>query len=184
VIGTPLPTPSTHRIFAAIPTQSPLMQKKILVPLLAALLLFTPAAPAFAAQADIDLLQGYVGTWNGSGQLTGPDSGSVRCRLTFRPSGEKVSFSGRCTLAGSGSRSFSGTMKFNDATGKFEASSTDGSVVGRKSGRNITFDMNSNTVQGEVTSTMQLRGSEIRIEFELTNRKGEVSGSRVTFTRS
>lgn len=160
------------------------MQKKTLA-FLAALLFAAPVtAPALAAPADVELLQSYVGTWNGAGELTGPDSGSVRCRLTFRPSGEKVRFTGRCTLAGSGSRSFSGTMAFNDETGRFEASSTDGSVVGRKSGRNITFNMSDTTTQGEVTSTMSLRGNEIRIEFELTNRKGEVSGSRVTFTRS
>ena len=130
------------------------------------------AAPAIAAPADIELLQSYAGSWHGAGELTGPDSGSVRCRLTFRPSGEKISFTGRCTVAGSGTRGFTGVISFNDATGSYEASSRDGTVVGRKSGRNITFNMSDTTTQGEVTSTMSLRGNEIRIDFELTEPQG------------
>jgi hypothetical protein len=177
------PHRSTHRIFAAIPKQSPPMLRTILA-LLAALAFTLPVAPAVAAPADVELLQSYAGSWRGTGELTGPDSGSVRCRLTFRPSGEKLSFSGRCTVAGTGTRSFSGVMSFNEATGRYEASSSDGTVVGRKSGRTITFNMSDTTTQGEVTSSMSLRGNEIRVDFELTDRNGEVSGSRVTFTRS
>jgi hypothetical protein len=156
------------------------------LPLFAALLLaLAPMVPAVAAPADVELLQGYAGSWRGAGELTGPDSGSVRCRLTFRPSGEKLSFSGRCTLAGSGTRAFNGVLSFNEATGRYEASSTDGTVVGSKSGRNITFNMSDTTTQGEVTSSMQFRGDQIRIDFELKDSEsGEVSGSRVTFTRS
>jgi hypothetical protein len=160
------------------------MHKKTLA-LLAALLFTLPAAPALAAPADIELLQSYAGSWRGTGELTGPDTGSVRCRLTFRTSGEKLSFSGRCTVAGTGTRGFTGVISFNDQTGRYEASSSDGTVVGRKSGRTITFNMSDTTTQGEVTSSMSLRGNEIRVDFQLTDDDtGEVSGSRVTFTRS
>lgn len=160
------------------------MTKKTLA-FLAAALLSVPAIPAFAAPADVELLQSYAGSWRGAGELTGPDSGAVRCRLTFRPSGQKLSFTGRCTVAGSGTRGFTGTIAFNDATGRYEASSSDGTVVGRKSGNTITFNMSDSTVQGEVTSTMSLRGDQIRVDFELKDADtGEVSGSRVTFTRS
>lgn len=173
----------SNRIFAAIPKQSPAMNKKTIA-FLAAALLAVPAVPSFAAPADVQLLQSYAGTWSGQGQLTGPDSGSVRCRLTFRPSGQKLSFNGRCTVAGTGTRGFSGSISFNEQSGRFEASSTDGTVAGRKSGNTITFDMSSSTVQGEVTSSMSLRGNQIRVDFELKDREGQVSGSRVTFTRS
>jgi hypothetical protein len=152
---------------------------------LAAALLSIPAVPAFAAPADIELLQSYAGSWRGAGELTGPDSGSVRCRLTFRALGDKLSFTGRCTVAGSGTRGFTGTIAFNEATGRYEASSSDGTVVGRKSGNTITFNMSDSTTQGEVTSSMSLRGNQIRVDFELKDADtGEVSGSQVTFTRS
>jgi hypothetical protein len=173
-----------HRIFAAIPTQSPAMNKKILA-LAAAALLSAPAVPVSAAPADIELLQSYAGSWRGEGELTGPDSGSVRCRLTFRAIGEKLSFNGRCTVAGSGTRGFTGSISFNESTGRFEASSSDGTVVGSKSGSTITFNMSDSTVQGDVTSTMSLRGNQIRVDFSLKDADtGQVSGSKVTFTRS
>lgn len=160
------------------------MQKKTLT-LLAALLFAIPAAPAFAGPADVALLQAYAGNWRGAGELTGPDSGSVRCRLTFEPNGQKLSFNGRCTLAGSGTRTFTGTIAYNDAARRYEATSPEGIAVGRKSGSAITFNMNDTTPQGDITSTMSLRGDEIRVDFELKNNKtGEVAGSRVTFTRS
>lgn len=160
------------------------MNKKTLA-FLAAALLSVPAIPVFAAQADVDLLKTYAGSWRGEGELTGPDSGSVRCRLTFRSLGEKLSFTGRCTVAGSGTRGFTGSIAFNESTGRYEASSSDGTVVGRKSGNSITFDMSSTTVQGDVTSTMQLSGNQIRVDFSLKDADtGEVSGSKVTFTRS
>ena len=160
------------------------MNKKTLA-FLAAALVSVPAVPAFAAPADVQLLQSYAGSWRGAGELTGPDSGSVRCRLTFRAQGEKLSFTGRCTVAGSGTRGFTGSISFNDATGRYEASSSDGTVVGRKSGNTISFNMSSSTVQGDVTSTMTLNGNQIRVDFELKDEDtGEVSGSRVTFTRS
>jgi hypothetical protein len=160
------------------------MNKKTLA-FLAAALLSVPAIPAFAAPADVELLKSYAGSWRGEGELTGPDSGSVRCRLTFRTLGEKLSFNGRCTVAGSGTRGFTGSISYNDATGRYEASSTDGTVVGRKAGNSITFNMSDTTVQGDVTSSMQLNGNQIRVDFELKDADtGEVSGSRVTFTRS
>jgi hypothetical protein len=160
------------------------MNKKTLA-FLAAALLSVPAVPVFAAPADIELLQSYAGTWRGAGELTGPDSGSVRCRLTFRALGEKLSFTGRCTVAGSGTRGFTGSIAFNEATGRYEASSSDGTVVGRKSGNTITFNMSDTTTQGEVTSSMSLSGNQIRVDFQLKDEDtGEVSGSRVTFTRS
>jgi hypothetical protein len=109
----------------------------------------------------------------------------VRCRLTFRSQGQKLSFTGRCTVAGSGTRGFTGSIAFNESTGRYEASSSDGTVVGRKSGNTITFSMSDTTTQGEVTSTMSLSGNQIRVDFQLKDEDtGEVSGSRVTFTRS
>ena len=161
------------------------MIRKTLALAAALLLILAPMAPAVAAPADVELLQSYAGSWRGAGELTGPDSGSVRCRLTFRPQGEKLSFSGRCTVAGSGTRAFTGVLSFNEASGRYEASSMDGTVVGSKSGRNITFNMSDTTAQGDITSSMQFRGDQIRIDFELKDSDtGEVSGSRVTFTRS
>ena len=92
---------------------------------------------------------------------------------------------GRQAKTGSGTRGFTGSIAFNEATGRYEANSTDGTVVGRKSGNTITFDMNSTSIQGDVTSSMSFRGNQIRVDFSLKDAEtGEVSGSQVTFTRS
>lgn len=157
---------------------------KILLVLAALILSIMTAAPALAAPADIELLHGYAGSWRGAGELTGPDSGQVRCRLTMRPSGAKLSFSGRCTLAGSGTRRFDGVLAYNEASGRFESSSSQGTFQGRKSRGGIVFSMQDSTPQGDVTSTMSLTGGKINVDFELTDRDGAVSGSRITFTRS
>lgn len=151
----------------------------------AAALLAASAAPAFAAPADVALLQTYAGSWRGTGQMTGRDTGEVRCRLTMTPSGDDLSFTGRCTLAGTGSRRFSGIIAYNTKTGRFESRSDSTTVVGRKSGNGIVFSVQDTTLDGDITSTMSLKGGAIGVDFKIVDSKsGKVTASAISFTRS
>ena len=97
------------------------------------------ATPAFAAKADLDLIQSYVGNWRGRGPMTNGDQKkeTVVCRLEItRSTQEKIGFSGRCALAG-GNLSMNGTMAYIVAANRYEAiitSNTEftGTAIGMK----------------------------------------------------
>ena len=100
----------------------------------------TIPAPVLAGAAETRYLEGLVGTWRGEGVIKGENGGNVSCRLTLRGSGERLSFNGRCSLSGGGgAQSFSGTIRYNDARGRWESSSSGETVVGKKSGSTLTF---------------------------------------------
>jgi hypothetical protein len=78
---------------------------KRLLSLALALLAAMPfGTPVYAAQADIDLLKNYVGEWRGRGIAQFSDTGkdeTIVCRMTITDSEPtKVTFNGRCTIAG------------------------------------------------------------------------------------
>ena len=82
----------------------------------AALLLVPATAPAIAGPNETAFLERLVGTWKGTGKISGPEGGNVSCRLTFKPSGARLNYSGRCALSGgSGAQSFTGSIRFNDS---------------------------------------------------------------------
>lgn len=153
--------------------------------LLAAMLLPT-VAPALAGPAEAALLQEYVGTWKGEGRLTGAEEGAVVCRLTLRPAGAKVAFSGRCAYDGSGAKSFSGTMTYNDAKKRFEStSSASRTVAGKKSGGGIVFTTEQSDRRGTVTSTLSLNGGTIEVDFRMVDaRTKKVTRGNIPFARS
>jgi len=143
------------------------------------------AMPALAAPADVALLLQYAGNWRGKGPMTGADTGTVACRLALKPSGEKIRFSGRCTLPGAGGSGFSGTLSYNAAANRFEATSSNGTVIGRKRGGGIVFAMEDDTRQGKVTSTMSLTGGTIKVEFQIIDAKTDrVTQARIPFAKS
>lgn len=151
---------------------------------LLALLIASPIAPAFAAQADVALLQKYAGNWRGKGTLTGAESGSILCRLSFRPKGERLSYSGRCS-AGAGAQSFTGTMAFNESTKRFEATSSGQTIAGKRSGGGVVFTTNTSTRRGTITSTMSLKGGTISFQFRMVNPKTKaVTEGSVGFSKS
>ena len=46
-------------------------------------MIFTGAQPVMAAPADIALLKTYLGTWKGTGTLTGAQTNPVTCRMSL-----------------------------------------------------------------------------------------------------
>lgn len=146
-------------------------------------------APALAGQAENALLAKYAGEWRGTGKVSGPDPGTVVCRITFKPSSNKLSYTGRCTYSGQGTASFRGTMLYNDAKKRFEASSSAQGVstttVGKKQGGGIVFAASGmDTRYGTASSVMTLAGNAIKMSFKLVDKDGETTASSISFKKS
>lgn len=151
------------------------------------LVALAPVPVANAAQADVALLHEYAGNWRGEGALTGAEEGRVTCRLTMQPNGEKMSFSGRCTLAGSGTQSFQGAIVYNDAARRYEAVArgTDGGAVGRRSGGGIVFNLDGANERGTVRTTLSLTSGRIVVDVSMVEAKSSAkTQARIPFTRS
>jgi hypothetical protein len=137
-----------------------------------------------AGSSETQFLQSLVGSWAGRGQVSGEDGGTMTCRMTFKPSGERLNYNGRCTLSGgSGSQSFSGRISYNDAKGVYESTSRGRTVRGQQSGSTLVFTTSVNNTRGKGTSTMQLSPGGINVSFDMVNRRGERSAGSIPFSR-
>ncbi|MDB5505607.1 MAG: hypothetical protein JWR75_245 [Devosia sp.] len=143
------------------------------------------AQPALAQS----VLPNYVGTWQGSGQVTGPDGGNVKCRMVFRQTNAgKLNYTGRCSLA-QGSQSFTGTLVYNEGANRYEAIGSAQGVttqsVGKQQGSSIVFSSSgSDTKFGTASSTLVFSPSQIQVKFKLVNPKGETMTSDIALTKS
>ena len=148
------------------------------------------ALPATAGEAENAVLAKYAGDWRGTGKVVGPDPGTVVCRLSFKAStAGKLSYSGRCSFGGSGAASFRGTMIYNDAKNRYEASSSaqgaSATTVGKKVGSTIVFaSAGMKTSYGTASSVMTLSGSSIKLAFKLVDKKGQTTASAISFKKS
>lgn len=151
------------------------------------------SALAHAAQADLNLIQSYVGDWRGSGAMTNADGNSetVRCTLgVTRSTAEKINFRGRCALAGA-NLSMNGTMAYLEATNRYEAvltsnTSFSGNATGRRSGNTVTFNISSTNEDGEsanVRAGFGLSNGKINVDFTVTNPDGSRLRASVPFDR-
>src|SRR5690606_2218133 len=114
-------------------------------------------SPALAGPEETEFLHRMAGTWTGEGRVSGEESGTVSCRLTLKPSGERLNFNGRCNYSGSSApQSFSGRISYNDRTGQYETSSRGNTAVGSRKGSTLTFVTQQNDMRGKGTSTMSL----------------------------
>jgi hypothetical protein len=143
------------------------------------------SAPAFAGEREVAYLQSLAGTWQGKGKISGPEGGSVACRLTLRPNGSRLNFSGRCAMSGgSGAQSFSGVIRYDDSEGVYESSSQGQTVAGRKSGSSLVFVTNVNNSRAKGTSTMTLSPGAIKVQFKMLNpRSGATSAGSIPFRK-
>jgi hypothetical protein len=164
-----------------------LLSRLKVLALVAALLL--PAAPALAGPAEVALLGKYEGSWKGTGKVTGPDPGTVVCRLTLKAaSGGRFTYSGRCSFS-SGGASFRGTLLYNDDANRFEASTSSTGIsstaIGRKQGGGVVFSTtDTRTQMGSVSSTLSLTGGKISMSFKLVDKRGRATSSAITFART
>ena len=157
---------------------------------LASALALPMTLPVVAGPAENATLAKYAGDWRGTGKVVGPDPGTVVCRLSFKAStAGKLSYSGRCSFGGSGAASFRGTMVYNDAKNRYEASSSaqgaSATTVGKKVGNTIVFaSAGMDTRYGTASSVMTLSGSSIKLAFTLVDKKGQTTASAISFKKS
>lgn len=135
------------------------------------------SAPAFAAPADVALLQSYLGDWRGRGVLIGANTETVVCRLTLTQGNQdKVNYNGRCTLAGT-QLSVAGTMAYVEANKRFEAAMSSnatftGLAVGQKRGGGLVFNLRERDEDEEgkelnITAQITLSTDAINVVFEV-----------------
>lgn len=136
--------------------------------------------PAYAAQDDIDLLKSYVGEWRGRGVAQFSDTGedeTVVCRMTINDAEPtKVTFDGRCTIAGR-TLAVAGTVAYVEAANRYEAimsslASFQGVAIGQRRGGNIAFnliDRNAESGEHRIDADLSLQGDSIHMDFKIAN---------------
>lgn len=152
------------------------------------------ALPAFAAPADVALLQSYIGEWRGRGVLVGANTETVVCRMTVSQGNQdKINYSGRCSLAGT-QLSVAGTMAYVDANKRFEAAMSSnatftGLAVGQKRGSGLIFNLRERDEDEEgkdltITAQIHLQEEAISVVFEVVYvENGDSLRAEVPFTR-
>jgi hypothetical protein len=175
------------------------MLKKIMQVLAAAVLMLAiglPAAPLQAGPSELALLESYVGSWSGSGQLVGGERPErFTCRLTISKGNQsKINYAGRCSLV-SMNLSVSGTILYDDAARAYQAVMSSnvgfkGQAVGRRSGNRITFDLDTQQVDRggnniRIGAEIILQSGDIAVDFEVEfNNSGQVLTAKVPFNRA
>lgn len=157
--------------------------------------LMMATGPVYAGDAEVALLQSYVGSWKGSGVLIGGEGPErFNCRMTIAKGNRgKINYAGRCNLAGT-NLSVSGAIGYIDAAGRYEAAMTSnatfrGDAVGRKQGSGIVFNLRERDTDEEgndmtVSSRIVLRGGEINVQFNVVfNDTGDRMEASVPFSR-
>lgn len=120
--------------------------------------------PALAGASENAFLGRLVGIWNGKGTLTGGETGELSCRATIRQRSEGINFSVKCDVPEFGAQNFSGIVSYNDAAGRYEATSAGGEVtVGTKSGNAVVFNAKLKGI-AIGTSVMKLTPSRIVVD--------------------
>ncbi len=155
------------------------------------------AAPAYAAKADVELLQSYIGTWKGSsdlkGRFRGKDGGKVSCTLSLsKGNGDKVNYAGNCTLAGT-SMTVKGTIVYNDAGKRYESAMTSnvsfsGLAIGKRQGGGLSFSFKEKNKDEEgmgmsVNAAITLNPEKIGVNFDVAFDNGDKLSASVPFTK-
>ena len=163
---------------------------------IAAALLTLASPAAFASQADLDLLQSYVGDWTGHGTTTFSASGNsetVQCRLGITsPEVTKLQYHGKCAVAGA-VLTMNGTVAYDPASNRYLAAMTGntpfaGVAVGRRYGQSLDLSLTDTNKQTgdtyDIASSLALTGGDIVVQFEVKNlNTGEVISAKVPFTK-
>lgn len=151
--------------------------------------------PARAGEAEMALLQTYIGNWAGAGVLVGGDQPEAfTCRLKVsKGRQEKVNYAGRCSLVNT-NLSVTGTIVFNDRANRYEATMRSNvgfsaAAVGVKKGKTITFVLDERQQdrggnQMDIGSVLKLDNRGITVDFSVEfNRSGQVLTTTVPFGR-
>jgi len=150
------------------------------LPLAASLaLLLAPMDAAQAAPRDIQVLKSYVGEWKGRGTFAQGDAEeTVVCRLNIADTAPtKVTFNGRCALAGTPPLAVRGTLAFIEASNRYEAvmssnTSFSGDAIGRRRGDRIDFDLRERDPDTDsdlsIAVGFTLKNKRVFVDFKVT----------------
>jgi hypothetical protein len=163
--------------------------------LVGAAMVASTTLPALAGP-EMDLLKTYIGTWKGSGTVSGSQAQPVTCRMALtKGNGEKLNYNGRCSLAGAQVAVY-GTIAWIEAKHHFEAAMTsgiggfNGVAVGQRSGANIVFDLQQRADDNEgnditVSAKVLLSGNSMGVDFHATfNKSGDKVDAKIPFTKA
>lgn len=151
------------------------------------------ATPALAASQDIALLQSYMGSYRGVGQVSGEDSEKITCRMSIgQGNDDKINYQGRCLLAGA-NLSIAGTIAYNDAKNQYEAAMTSntafsGMAVGRRQGQSVVFKLSQRALeQGadlSIAVGIVLHNGVVDVNFQVIDAAtGRTTKATVPFTK-
>ncbi|HEX4297179.1 MAG TPA: hypothetical protein VHZ56_04085 [Devosia sp.] len=150
---------------------------------LAAALVALTAAPVFAGPSESSFLSRLVGSWSGSGNLTGAEDGPVSCRIDFHGSAGKVVYQGRCNIQDMGAQSFAGGITYDDASHRFLNRSSQGTITGIYRGGSLTFTTKAQSDRGRSYSVMTLSPSRISIDFTILDSSGDKTRAHISFSK-
>jgi hypothetical protein len=159
--------------------------RRVFVSLIAASLTLC-SMPAFAGPAEDAFLAKIAGTWSGGGAVAGAESGTLACKLTFRPKGARLSFTGRCTGKGFGAaaQSFTGGLLYDDASKHYVAVGNNQTAVGVKSGSSVVFASKIKTMGVTGKSVMTISAASIVIDADVVRgQSGKHYTTHMTFTK-
>jgi hypothetical protein len=156
-----------------------------------------PSQTAFAAQADVDLLQSYVGDWRGRGNAKLASTGeneTVLCKMNFKKSSAaKIALDGRCSLAGT-TLSMRGTVAYAEKANRYEAvmssnTSFQGVAIGKRRGKNLTFQLNNVKSDSndafDIGVALELKGGGINVRFDILHKEsGGKSVAIIPFSKN
>ncbi len=147
---------------------------------LVAAALFLPALPARAGDREVSYLHSLAGQYVGSGTVrTDRHRDTTRCALVMEPTGKKLSVSGFCAGA-----KIAGTIAYDDRSKRWLSTSGNRGVVGKRSGRSLTFTTSERNKNGNLRSTFTFAPGKVSLKFQLVFRNGTQSSGTISFRPS
>jgi hypothetical protein len=142
------------------------------------------SAPVSAGPDQTAFLNKFVGSWTGTGRLTGAYTASLTCKLAFKATGAKVNYTGRCTLTDLPSQSTSGSLSYNDSAKQYEVRASGKTIVATRNGSTLSFSISQKSIQGSITTNMSISPTAISVTAVLIDNDGKKSNTRMSFTKS
>ncbi|MBU1175102.1 MAG: hypothetical protein KKH72_06825 [Alphaproteobacteria bacterium] len=134
-------------------------------------LIFGGPDAAMAGPKQDALLQTYVGSWRGTGELKGGDEPEkFSCRVDVKDGGQgKINYAGRCAVVGMNLQ-VQGTIAYRDERNRYEGvmnstTAFKGLAIGRPRGNTVVFDF-----RGQEKH----EGSELTINSQMTLKKEQI----------
>jgi hypothetical protein len=145
--------------------------------LVAALLVPLNPMASVAGEREVAYLRSLAGTYQGSGRVRGDAEGVLRCRMKLVPSGAKLNITGDCGGI------FTGSVVFDERSGRWVYTSDRKSVASRKSGNSLRFTTSDRSRAGSGTTTLTFSPGRISLAFELRGPKRLQASGTVTMRR-